>query len=309
MIRFATAAAACLLACSTTSVLAASQSMATMSGLSFTLIDLNPRDGIAPSFSFLSSAGSTLMSISATDNALGEADSATRKRAGTFSFTNQMLADLTNTSASAQVSSTSLTAAGSAHGPSTSYSASASTGAVMNDMGYYPNVLNLSLSANTLLLIEASVSLSASATNPSSNCDYYYYCNGSEAASATASMRLTYNYANNGTSASVNDNKTVTLQANARKGETSFNWVYDPYYGYRPVYTTSPDVEESKSLNDVLTTVFTNSSSASQMASLGLSVSASGYGTTAPIPEPETYALALAGLGVAGLMARRRRSN
>jgi hypothetical protein len=32
-----------------------------------------------------------------------------------------------------------------------------------------------------------------------------------------------------------------------------------------------------------------------------------GYGSTAPIPEPETYAMMLAGLGLLGVMARRRK--
>lgn len=316
MIRFATAAAACALTCSFTPAFAASQAVATLGGLNFRLIDLNPQDGISPSFSFLSSAGSTLMTVNASDNALGEAESASRKRAGTFSFSGQMLADLANADASAKVGPTALEARGAASGAQTSFNASASAGAVGGSNVYYPSFLplNLSLSANSLLLIEADVTLKASATNPGLCTEYYYYCNhyglSGESANASASMQLSYSYSSNGTSAIVNDNRTVSLQANAQPSYTTYTWEYDPYTGYYgPVYRTVGGADDVKSLATTLRTVFTNSTDLAQMGSLGFSVAVSGTASTVAVPEPESYALALAGLSMVALLSRRRRQS
>lgn len=303
MIRSATLVAACVLACTSNSALAASQAVATISDLTFTLVDLDPSDGVAPSFSFLSSVGSTVMSINANDNVMDEGDSVFRKRGGTFSFSYKMLAELSKASAASEVNSNALSARGSASGPSTSYSAMASTGTDNPFFGPLP--LNLSLSANAQLLIEASVALSASATNPSPCSSSFFICDGSEVASSSASMSLTYKDLSDTTGGLIiNDQRTQFLQASARGTFTSFIWGAE---GEEPVIDILPSTEENKVLNDVLKTTFTNSSSGTHQAALGLSVSVSGVGTTAPVPEPETYALAFAGLGVAGLMARRRR--
>ena len=325
MIRSTSVAIACALAFSaTTSAFAASQSSASITGLTFTLIDLKPRDGIAPSFSFLNSVGSTVLSVNATDNFVGESDSASRTRVGTFSFTRSYLTDIANAEAHSAIASNTLTASGSAFGAQTTYSAGASTGASTNSYYYYGQPLNLSLSANTVLLIDADVSLSAAASNPQS-CGYYCY-GASESASASASMSLTYSYSGTGVSTSYSANQSLSLQAVARGATTNYNYVYNPSTGwYDYVYTTVPKTEEDKSLNDVLSGVFTNSSSTTQFASLGLSVSASGHATSpklalplpfggglpsspSAVPEPESYAMGLAGMGVLGLLLRRRRS-
>jgi len=318
MIRFTTVAAACAIALSATSAFAASQSSASISGLTFTLIDLTPRDGIAPSFSFLSSTGSTALTISASDTALGESESAARTRPGTFSFTRDYLVELTNASSSASITSDKLTVSGAASGPQTSYSASASAGVINSSSYYYSLPLNLTLSANSLLLIDATFSLAASASNPSFS-NSYYYSNVTESASASASLNLSYNYSAGGVSASYNGQQTRSLQASARGAYTDYTYGYDEYGYYSPIYTTYPKTEEDKTLSDTLTGVFTNASAYDQSASLGLSVSVSGQATTAPIvvtnplppvaqvPEPETLALGFGGLGVIALLARRRR--
>lgn len=332
MFRFSTAAVACALALSASASMAASQSSSAITGLTFTLIDLNPRDGIAPSFNFVSSSGSTLLSVSATDNALGESESASRTRAGTFAFTKEYLAQLSNANSKASTGPQSLSASGSAAGSQTSYSASASTGA--NSNSYYYGPLNLSLSANSLLLINANVELSASASNPLA-CYSYYNCT-SESAAASASLYLAYSFNSAGVSTSYSANLTSSLNAVAQGASTTYwGYQYNPATGYyESVYITTPKLEESKSLSDVLTGVFTNSSNQTQLASLGLAVSASGSASTVPevstlglvaagalvltgvgrasasaVPEPGSYALVLAGLGMVGLMLRRRRQS
>ncbi len=54
------------------------------------------------------------------------------------------------------------------------------------------------------------------------------------------------------------------------------------------------------------TLYFFNPTASTQTGTLYLSTNINGYATT-PVPEAETTALALAGLGVVGLLARRRR--
>lgn len=303
----ATAAAALMLSASVAH--SAAQSSASISGLTFTLIDLNPNDNVAPSFSFLTTTGATSLTISASDTAIGESDSATRLRPGTFSFSQQALADLTHAGASGAVDSQSLSVSGYADGLQTSYNASAYTGVNPSSYYYYGTPLNLSLSANTVLLIDANVSLSASASNPQA-CSYYYYCyNSGESSTATATSSLSYNYSGSSINSSYNGSQSLTLQATAQGEYTDGYYQYDPSLGYSTyVYTTHPKREDDKQLNDVLRSVFSNSSSVTQTAVFGLSVAVSGQAsTTGLIPEPSTYALWAEGLLVGGVLVARRR--
>lgn len=307
MNKFLNVAAASALVFAVSGAHAASQASAAISGLNFTLIDLNPDDGIAPSFSFLTSTGSTVLSISASDTLLGESESTSQTRAGTFSFSRDALASLTHAAAQGSLDGQSLAVSGEALGPQTSYSATASTGSNGNYY-YYNQPLNLSLSANSLLLIDVDVSLRAMATNPAA-CGYYYYCNNLETASASASSYLSYTYSGGNVSSSYNGTQTKSLLANAHGESQGYgNWVYDPQYGgYTYVYTTNPKVEEDKQLEESLRSVFSNSSNVTQMATFGLSVSVSGSATTAAIPEPGTYALMVQGLLLGGWLVRRSR--
>ncbi|MFY9479274.1 MAG: PEP-CTERM sorting domain-containing protein [Aquabacterium sp.] len=303
MIRFSTVALACVFAFANSSAMAASQASATIGNLSFTLVDLDPFDNLTPSLSFLTSNGSTALSVSAGDTVLGESEAASRTRAGTFSFSKEFLAELTNASATATVGSTQLSAQGVANGQGTSFNAGASTGGISS---YYSNgPLTISISANTALLIKADVSLSAAASNATCN-PYYYYCGVSDQATATGSISLAYNYVGDGASVSYNQTISKSITATATTGYTTGNWVYDPYYGsYQYVYTTTPGTDEVKSLTDVLTGKFVNMSSSTQFASLGLSVSVNGNATTAAVPEAGALGMAAAGLVVAGALANR----
>jgi len=319
MIRMSYVAAACALVLCAANAQAASSSSASISGITFTLIDLNPNDGIDPSFSFQTSKGTTTFSLSATDNAVGESDSSSRTRPGTFSFTNDQLSQLTNVAASGTLTNQSLSVSGSAYGPQTSYNTSASTG--VNNGNYYGAPLNLTLSANSVLLIDAEVNLAASASNPPT-CSYYYYCNTSETAQASATSTLTYTYTGSSISSTYNSPQTLSLQANATGGYSTQQYQYDPVSGnYIWVTTTTPYTEESKNLNDVLHSVFSNSTAITQSASLGFAVAATGSATTpfadpilttdfttlAAVPEPSTYLLFAQGLALGGFLLRRRR--
>lgn len=305
-------ALACLFAAGASSAFAAAQSAASISSIKFQVIDLNPLDG-APTFSY--TGGSTSLSVSANDSSVGESESASRSRAGVFSFSRTFDATLDHVSAQADISEHALQVEGAASGASTSYSASASTGY----SGYTSAVL--SLSPQSMVVITAVADIMASASNPG-NCAsgyyYYYTCSPSESASASASMSLSYGYSTSNGSVSVNQSDSLSVNAIARGAYDSYYDYYYYYYGYG--YSTHYDkVQESKSDSRSFTAVFMNTSNSVQTASLMFSTSVSGFATTAAptlsmlnisaaVPETETGLLALSGLGLLAAKARRRRA-
>lgn len=286
---------------------AASSASATVGGLSFQVIDLNPFDGVDAAFSFVASAsGSTSLQVSANDN--GETDSASKSRSQAFYTKTLNTEDLTNASATASVSQYAVSASGSATGPSTSFNGQAQT----SGNYYYGSNGILSLSANSLLIVTAEASVNAKATNAYSGC---YYCGSNDWAGASATFGLSYNYSSGPVYTSYNFNDSVSTGAQAYSGY--YNYVYNPSTGwYDYVYVNGSDADNSATRK--FTAVFTNSSAATQFASLSMSASVYGYGSSpfpqlvsvpaAAVPEADAVAMALAGLGVAGLMYRRRRT-
>jgi hypothetical protein len=306
-------ALACLFAAGASSAFAAAQSSAAISNIKFQVIDLNPMDG-SPTFTY--AGGTTSLSVSASDNSVGESESASRTRPGAFSFTRTFEATLDNVSAQAQIGDKVLRVEGAASGPSTSYSASASTGYT----GYSNAVLTLS--PQSMVVITAMADLMASASNPGacgSGYYYYYYsCSPSESATASANMSLSYGYSTSNGSVSVNQSDSLSINAVARGEFDAYSDYYYYYYGYG--YLTHYDkVEESKSDSRSFTAVFMNTSNSVQTAALQFSTSVSGFATTAAptmsvlnisaaVPEAETGLLALSGLGLLAATARRRRA-
>lgn len=325
MTRNLSIALACALSVATPSVFAAAQSSAAINSISFQLIDLNPFDGIATNYSFINGAGSTNIGVSAINNSVGESESYNKTRAGIFKFSQEFSTDVVDTSSTASISSSALTASGSATAPGANYSASASTGPSSYS---YTGYANLSLSANSILLISADASVFASATNPQGSC-LYYYCSMTDQATATASLQLNYNYSMPGGYVSYSVNDSLGLNSMATPAYTRQDYVgYElvpyytdsegnTYYDYRPIYqyTDVPKVEQTQSDSRMLTVAFVNTSNVAQTASLSFGVSVSGFSSSgfassfaaAPVPEAETYALFLAGLGVVGAAALRRR--
>lgn len=287
---------------------AASLASASVSGLNFTLIDLDPNDGVTSSFSFMNTAGSTAFTLSASDSSRAETESASSSRAGTFSFTRDQWLSLTNTSVQETISNEELSVSGAANGPGTSFSGSATTGS-SSSYYYYDTSRNLSLTANSLLLIDANYDLVAEASNPQA-CGYYSYysCSSSEVATATVTSSLSYSYSGSAISASYNGTESRSLQSYASGAYTSYEYRYDPYgYYYGTVYVVVPATEQFKQESGTLRSVFSNSSDVTQSASFYLSASVAGQATTAAVPEPSTYALMLLGLGGIGLVASRQR--
>jgi len=304
-------ALACLFAAGASSAFAAAQSAASISSIKFEVIDLNPLDG-TPTFSY--AGGNTSLSVSANDSAVGESESASRTRAGAFSFTRTFDATLDHVSAQANIGDKALQVEGAASGPSTSYSAAASTGYT----GY--NNAVLTLSPQSMVVITATADIMAAASNPTAcGPSYYYYnnCSASESATASANMSLSYAYSTSNGSVSVSQSDSLSVNAIARGAFDLYDYYYY-YYGYG--YVTHYDkLEESKSDSRSFTAVFMNTSNSVQTASLMFSTSVSGFANTAAptmsvlnisaaVPEAEAGLMALTGLGLLAATARRRRA-
>lgn len=282
--------------------LAASHAWASLDSLEFTLVDLNPFDGVTPTLSFLTSSGSTALSVSVADTAIGESESAGRTRPGAFSFDREFLAQLTNAGAAASIDQSQLAAEGYAFGSGTSFNANASTGG-----GY-----SLSLSANSALLITANLNLIAEASNGTCT-SYYYYCNGyygaSDTATASGSLSLAYTYSANGVYVSYNHSDSQSVTATSLGGYQYYDWVYNPNTGWsEQVWYTVPGSDDSKSFAGMLSATFTNMTLDTQTAALSLAVGVQGSGSTAPVvssvPEADTLAMVSVGLLAAGAAAR-----
>lgn len=270
-------ASAALFALASTTAHAIAHSDAAIGGITFTLIDLSPLDGTAPSFS-LTAGGTTQLSVRATDLSPYETASASRTRAGTFSFSDELFFWLTNSLVSASIDGMNgLSASGMVDQGGFGYSATASTG------GSY----SLSLSANAALLITADVELGASAVN--GTCSPLNYSCVPDRSSATGALSLSYSYTTADMTMSYNNTDSHSLRA--------ISTAASQHHARR---------DEVKEFSGVLSATFTNMSQVTQTGSLRLYVTADGN-TASMVPESSATAVAGAGLAVAAVVTRRGR--
>ena len=285
-------------------VQAASEASATVSGLTFTLVDLTPDDGVAPSFSFMKASGNTSTLLSLKDDALLEKSAWSAASRGTYSFARDEWLSIAHAQAHVSAADQTLFVSGEASGPGTSFNATLTTG--VNLVYYYPSApVNLSLAANSALLIDVHYELTASASHPSACSDSS--CPSAEKAGARLMSSLVYGYQDSEGWIDRQDNQMRTLQALARGAFPAVYYAYDPVLGYSvPVTTVIPAVEDHKQQSGALRTVFTNSSDDTQSAAWQVSISAWGTASTAAVPEVGTAWMCALGLAVMTLMRRQR---
>lgn len=306
MNRITGCALACALIFSSVTAHSAAESSASITGLKFTLVDLDVTDGIAPSFSFVNGANTSGFSFYA--NYQDGGDQAQSTRNGFLTSDRKWVSDTgLPVGYDITMSGSGLQLSGFAAGESTHYAINATAGNSQFLAG------NLALSANSLLIIRANAEVYASATNPA-NTHCYGYCLSTESAHASASMTL--HHYSDGTFSGSSDS--LEVSASARGPVTTHGWdqVYDPAIGWYEYVTREinmPAYEETLLDRKTFTVSFANESATTRHATFHLATSVRGsaytpFATTpvTPVPEPGAYALLLAGLAVVGGLASRR---
>lgn len=296
--KLRTIAAACAALAFGSSAWAAASASATLSGLTVTLYDLNPTDGIGPSITFQSnSTYGSYVSTSASDFSIGS-----QSGAG-WSFSPLGPAGSSSAKGGAQAgaavsgslgSGVTMSASGSAAGWTvappdffsnvTSFGADAYAGAQFGS-------LRFELSPFTLAVINGQASLTATTTVGAKEGDDFSL--DTESASAGFSMGMSGPGPSGGGDSYQSSSDNVNLYAD-------WGYFYDPETG------TQGYTGESVSLDRAFALSFTNLSGGALGGDLSIRLSVSGYSNVAAVPEPGSIALMVAGLGVVGLRLRRR---
>jgi hypothetical protein len=259
---------------------------ASISDLSFTLIDLDPTDGIAPSLTFNDPNGYGY-------SAYGWAYASQNDSAGVYVSDNKSYTAPYDTNAFVTPGSASATAGGSTATASSTlngYSATATstlTGDPASPSDYgnasattYPNNYyyynqGFTLGANTLLLVKGKYAVSASVDATGTTSDYAY---------AYAYMFGTFD-SGNGIAQTAGLNKYVYAYGDVTSGyplsDSKSGTFGFSFANYAPTAGTGSFYNSYTSVNT--------------------------YVSTAAVPEADAWALALAGVGVAGLATTRRR--
>lgn len=292
-------AAAVAMAFTSTAATAASYSSATLGPISVTLIDLNPMDGILPSISFNNNSGyANYVYASANDNIYYFGQAASSFGSSIGSDNTQSLAS-SQSGATATISSgndelsladTSLSATGYANGSNVSGSYSYYSAEAYVPYYYYYNTA-FTLSANTGVIFTADAVVSATTTIG------YQEGWGNESAFAYASLGVS------GSSPTTNNGSQSSSSSTGIGVSYTYSYVYNAqtgafeYVDYRGQSSTN---------SENLSAVFTNFTNSDKVAYFNASTSVNGYSYVASVPEADSYALLLAGLGLIGLVTRRK---
>lgn len=298
-----------LLSLISASAIAGAYSSASIGDLTFTLMDLDPTDGVVAGYTLMPTVSGNGSSVGATveDMVLGSGSHTVSNLSDQAFF--PMIADVSvgNASARAAVGAGLASASGAANGLDSTYSARATTG---SREGYgYGSGYGIDLLPHSVLIVSAKASASAWAGNLScaeGNVDNDFGSCGPEGSSGAASMSLSYSYVGSSTtSASYSFFDQVLAGADVRGFYGRVQ--YDPIKGFfRPL--TSVDGDQSHQMSRVLSAIFTNSTDLTQHASLRLDASVFGYATTA-VPEPSVMSMfSAAMIGFFGLVRHRRQT-
>lgn len=289
----------------TSPALAAVESSGSVSGVRFTLVDLDPSDGITPSFSLLTDAGETGYTLYLSDPVSGSVEDFSFTTPGTLSLSDQMVGrTLSNANGMVSVNGSSMAASGSAAGGQTSYTLSAETGSPS-----WNQTNNISLSAGSALIIDVDYMLAASASSPlAAACVQGEACAYEEFAQAQLNVELFYTYQTEKALVSHSERFQDDMFVSTAGPRVDQSVVYNPDTGgYDIVDTPVPAVTaDSKSTSSTFRTVFTNASNLSQGASFWIGLYAGGAAGSAPaVPEPAS--MAMMGLGLLALAGRQVR--
>jgi len=302
-VAFASALAS-LLAAAPFAAHAGSYASASAGQLRFQLIDLDPNDGIVPSYAFnlggVPAPGfGTSVAATSFDGSLGWSDDVSKLR-DTLFYPVAVDSVTGNGSAHAEVTPSTVSAQGAASGKNVKFTALASTGPVLTAT-HFSSIYAIDLSPRSVLMVSAWMDSSAWAGNARCGAASFLPDCPYESASASAVMSLSYDYFASGASVSYSFIDEVTVSASS---VGSYTYGYNPQTGEYG-YTSLPGEDQSKHTGKWLTAIFTNSSDVNQQAALGLSASVFGASNTA-IPEASTTAMfALGLLGLVGVARRR----
>lgn len=294
--KYGVLAASVVLALTSQVASAASYAAATLGPISVTLYDLNPMDGILPSISWdnnnsymnyvysyaYDTANNNYQSASQWGTQVGSnnsVSSVTGQSAATASITAGMNA--------AVVDGASLSASGQANG-TTTQGAYSQYGADAYAPYYYYSPFTLS--ANTAVVFSAYATTSAETTVG------YQQGWGSESASATAYIRV---------------EGSQPLGSGGSQTSSSYSSSYASYtstYVWNSAAQSFDYIYAGQTANtgELLGASFTNLTNVVKQGYFIAQASISGYSAVASVPEADSYALMLAGLGLMGLVARRK---